>query len=144
MSKDPRRTARGVAGLWAGLSLGGSLIAAPAKFQAPSLTRTVALDVGRAQFYWLTATEVLLGLALLLALARIAGGRWRWPLVASGLFALQQAVIMPPLDARTLQIIGGAELASSPLHVVYIVAEVLKFGVLAALGTGFLAVSSGD
>src|SRR5689334_13709779 len=36
--------------LWAGLLVGVSFIATPAKFQAPSLTRPVALDVGRATF----------------------------------------------------------------------------------------------
>ncbi len=55
------------AALWAGTVLGGSLIAAPAKFQAPSLTRAVALDVGRMQFYWLGIAEMAL-CALLLVL----------------------------------------------------------------------------
>ena len=43
---------RGIALVWAGVAIGGSLIATPAKFQAPSLSMTTALEVGRAQFFW--------------------------------------------------------------------------------------------
>ena len=43
--------------IWSGLVLAGSFIVAPAKFQAPSLTDSIALEVGRAQFYWLGVAE---------------------------------------------------------------------------------------
>ena len=47
----------GLAFVWAGLSLGGNLIAAPAKFQVADLPLPIALQVGRAQFTWLGNAE---------------------------------------------------------------------------------------
>ncbi|KJS39416.1 MAG: hypothetical protein VR74_02205 [Hyphomonas sp. BRH_c22] len=46
--------------VWAGVSLGGSLVAAPAKFRAPSLEVMTALEVGRAQFLWVGITEAII------------------------------------------------------------------------------------
>ena len=140
----PYRFARGVFGIWAGVSLAGSLVAAPAKFQAESLTRTVALDVGRAQFHWLGITEALVCLVVVLSLLRGPRPKWRWPAVALGLLALQRLVIMPPLDARTLQVIAGETVAPNSLHVIYVVVEVVKFLVLGLLATGVLKMSPPD
>ncbi len=52
--------------LWAGIVIGGSLIVAPAKFQAPSLTLTTALEVGQAQIHWLSVVEVVLCVGIIL------------------------------------------------------------------------------
>jgi hypothetical protein len=43
--------------IWAGLLLGVSFVATPAKFLAPSLPMTQALDVGRWTFHVLAWTE---------------------------------------------------------------------------------------
>ena len=127
-----------LAGLWAGVVLGGSLVAAPAKFEAQSLTLEVALDVGRAQFFWIGVTEVLICAALLVSLAFAAGRRWRWALAAAALLAFQRLILMPPLDARTLQIIAGEPVSENSLHTVFIVGEVVKFLLLAAMAYGIL------
>ena len=137
------RLARGVAGLWAGVSLGGSLIAAPAKFSSVLLTRPVALDVGRAQFRWLGYTELVLFFCLGACLALTPRRRLRWIAVATSAFAAQWLFIMPPLDERTLQIIAGEDLAASPLHGVYIALEVVKFLLLLLVATGVVAISKG-
>ena len=50
--------------VWAGVTIGGSLIAAPAKFGAPSLDLPTALEVGRAQFFWVGIAEGALCAAL--------------------------------------------------------------------------------
>lgn len=48
--------------LWAGVLIGVSFLAAPAKFAAPSLSLPVAMDVGRQEFGTLNLVE----------------GAWRW------------------------------------------------------------------
>lgn len=45
---------------------------------------------------------------------------------------IQVLVIRPPLNARTDLILAGGEPAGSPLHVLYIVADVLLLGLLIA------------
>lgn len=122
------RFALPLAGVWAGVVLGGSLIAAPAKFQAPSLTREVALEVGRAQFAWLGIAELLLCAALLVA---AFGTSWfRWALGATVVFGLQRLALMPILDARTVRIIAGEPVEPSMLHAVYVAFEVVKLAFL--------------
>ena len=53
--------------LWAGVSLGGNLVAAPAKFQVAALEMPVALQVGRAQFTWIAYIEWAIPAAVLAA-----------------------------------------------------------------------------
>ncbi|MEM6290674.1 MAG: hypothetical protein AAGA54_05390 [Myxococcota bacterium] len=147
----PRRGHRGskitssLAGVWAGMIIGGSLIAAPAKFQAASLTRTVALDVGRAQFGALAVGEALICVVLVATVALAARHRWRMVSVAVAAFAVQQLLIMPALDARTVRAISGAELEPSSLHGVYVAVELAKVACLlvAAFGRPVRAKSSG-
>lgn len=125
-----------VAGLWAGVVVGGSLIAAPAKFQAVSLTREVGLDVGRAQFHWLGIAEYVLVFAFVLCATLTKSVRTGAVVVAAGSLAVQRLLIMPSLDARTLQIIAGQTVPPSRLHLAYIAVELVKVGVLAALAFG--------
>lgn len=122
------RFAAPFSGVWAGLVIGGSLVAAPAKFQAPSLTREVALDVGRAQFAWLGVTELVLCAALLVA--AFGSGPFRWALGATVVFGLQRLVLMPVLDERTLRIIAGEAVEPSMLHGIYVAFEVVKLALL--------------
>lgn len=124
--------------VWAGVSLGGSLIATPAKFQAPSLSMPTALEVGRAQFQWVGLGEAVLAVALMITLLTIGKMDWRLGAVPLVLLAIQRLAIMPPLDARTLQVIAGHDVGSSSLHIAYIVLEIAKFLALLAAGIGGL------
>ena len=113
--------------LWAGVALGGSLIAAPAKFQAPSLSMPSALEVGRAQFLWVGIGEALVCGLLIAALVFIpapGSGLFVIPII---LFALQRLAVMPVLDARSLRVIEGGTAGPRSLHRVYILLEVAKF-----------------
>ena len=47
----------GTVALWAGNSVSGNLIAATAKFQVDALDLSIALQVGRAQFLWISYAE---------------------------------------------------------------------------------------
>lgn len=119
-------TAPALALLWAGMVLGGSLIAAPAKFQAQSLSLPVALDVGRAQFLWMGIAEGVLCTGFLLAQIFTGGVNWRLAVIPPFLLLVQRFIIMPPLNARTVHLIEGANLGGSLLHPVFIAMEILK------------------
>ena len=120
--------------VWAGVSLGGSLVAAPAKFRAPSLTRPVAFDVGRAQFLWVGITEAVLCVGLVCALVLGTGDAWKWLVVPIALFVIQRFVVMPPLDARTRRLIREEQVGPSHLHRAYVALEVVKFASLVVGG----------
>ncbi|WP_299552593.1 hypothetical protein [uncultured Tateyamaria sp.] len=58
---------KGLAGVWAGIVIGGSLIAASAKFQVTTLSTPQFLEVERAQFHWVGVAEAALCAALLIS-----------------------------------------------------------------------------
>ena len=128
--------------IWAGVVLGGSLIAAPAKFQAPSLDLPTALEVGRAQFFWIGVAEAALCAAAILTTLILPLRQWKWMAAPIGLFAVQRLAVMPPLDARTVAVIGGAAPGETHLHLVFIVLEVLKVIALIAAAIIVLRASS--
>jgi hypothetical protein len=70
LSTAPSGRFRTFAGICAGLVIGGSLIAAPAKFVTASLMLPIALYVGRAQFAWLAVGEGVVILGPIVALLR--------------------------------------------------------------------------
>lgn len=120
--------------VWAGVTIGGSLIAAPAKFGAPSLDLPTALEVGREQFFWVGVAEgaacaALIGALLFRAAAAVW---WMWAPVA--VFAVQRLVLMPLLDARTVRTIAGETVPESNLHLVFVVLEFVKVAALVAAG----------
>ena len=124
--------------LWAGIVLGGSLIAAPAKFQAPSLSLPLALEVGRAQFYWVGVAEIAFAGSLILLLL-YPPIRVQIPLIARSFLLLavaalivQRGFVMPPLDVRTQSIIAGEAVGSSHLHLVFVGIEFIKVSLLFA------------
>lgn len=124
-----RRNAMGtqIAAMWAGVVLAGNLIAPTAKFQASGLSLPVALEVGRVTFRWMLVPEILLALLL------IGTVRTWWTAVPVVLLAIQWILVMPPLDARTVDRMQGVAVGPSNLHLVYIGLEMLKLGSLLAL-----------
>jgi hypothetical protein len=125
---------RTVALVWAGMVLGVSFLATPAKFLAPSLPRRVALDVGRHTFRTFGWVEV--ALTAVLGLSAAVPGRRRPLPLAPGLIVLAQALwLRPRLDARTRQVVdGGRTPPPSGLHLAYVACEMAKFAVLLGLG----------
>lgn len=121
--------------IWAGLSLGGNLIAATAKFQASGLSMQALLQVGRAQFDWLSGAEwVFAGAVTVLAVVGARRGTLLLFLLPVVIFLGQELLIMPILDERTLRIIAGDPVAPSNLHFGFIAAEILKFAILGVAG----------
>ena len=127
--------AAAIACCWIGLVLGVSFLATVAKFNAPSLTLPVALDVGRHTFAPLARVEW--ALALLLAASTVLGTPTPFRLAAFAAIAailLAQALwLLPALDARVEAIIGGGTPPPSSLHVVFVAAEAVKLLLLLSL-----------
>lgn len=125
---------RTVALVWAGMVLGVSFLATPAKFLAPSLSRPVALDVGRHTFRMFGWVEM--ALTALLGLSAAAPAQQRPLALAPGLIVLAQALwLRPGLGARTRQVVDGGEAPPpSGLHVAYVACEVAKLAALLGLG----------
>lgn len=126
---------------WFGMTAGISLLATPIRFSAATLTRPVALDVGRVVFAALNKAE-LMALVLLLIIVR-ASGRAQSYWVVCGVLALiliaQSAWLLPELAARTELVIAGRELPRSYVHAIYSTLELTKLGILFV--TGFVALA---
>lgn len=118
---------------WAGIVIGVSFIATIAKFDAPSLTRPVALEVGSYTFAMLARVEWGLAavLALLIAAAGINRMRAAFFLLLAGIILLQAFWLFPQLSARAAQVMAGQPLAPSPLHAISVAAESAKVLLLA-------------
>ena len=123
--------------LWAGLVMGISFLEAPVKFSAPTLTRTVGLDVGRHVFSALNKVEwgvAVLMLGLLVPadipprdLGILAG--------IGSILVLQSAWLLPTLRQRARAIIDGADAPSGgAVHIAYICLEGLKLIALLVVG----------
>jgi hypothetical protein len=122
--------------IWFGMTAGVSMLATPARFSATTITRPVALDVGRVVFAVLNKAEFV-ALILLLIVVRISG-RTRDYLAICGVLALillaQSIWLLPELAARTDMIIAGVEPAPSIVHAAYSTLELTKLALLFYLG----------
>ena len=127
-----------IAAAWIGMLIGISFIATPVKFRVTSLTRPVALEVGRVTFHVFSRIEWLLVALLLGAEAMANGAAWRWPLAAlvTAIVLLQSTWLLPALERRVAGVISGERLAPSHAHQVYSVLEGLKLLALIAVGFG--------
>ncbi len=126
---------------WFGMTAGVSLLATPARFAADSITRPVALDVGREVFSVLNKAELAL-LVALLVLVRISGQARRFLLLGGGLAVIvivQSAWLLPELSSRTDLVLAGQPLPPSNAHAAYSILELVKLGLL--LWAGFTALA---
>ena len=127
--------------IWAGMTVGISMIATPVRFTAVSISRPVALDVGRVVFAALNKAE-LLALVLLLIIVRVSGRSrelWAWCGILILIVLAQGAWLIPELAARTDIIMAGGELPPSAAHAIYSSLELVKIGLLLFLGFSSLA-----
>jgi hypothetical protein len=128
---------------WFGMTAGISLLETPVKFTAPSITRAVALDVGRVVFTALNRAE-LVALIVLLLVVRLGGAARKWWLYCAVLVLIvlaQSAWLLPMLSERALLIASGVEPPASYLHAAYSTTELIKLVVL--LVAGFTALHEG-
>ena len=126
---------------WVGMTVGVSMIATPVRFTATSITRPIALDVGRVVFAALNKAE-LVALVLLLSIVRVSDRTrelWAWCSVLILIVLAQGAWLIPELAARTDLILAGSEPPASYAHAMYSSLELLKIGLLLFLGFRSLA-----
>ena len=122
--------------LWVGLTVGVSMIATPVRFTAASITRPVALDVGRVVFAALNNVEFVAFVLLLVIVRLSAPARrlWAYCAVLAVIVLLQGAWLIPELAARTEIILAGGEPPASYAHAFYSSLELVKIGVLLFVG----------
>jgi hypothetical protein len=124
---------------WLGMTAGVSLLATPLRFGVETITRAVALDVGRVVFNGLNKAEFV-ALIIILVQLRVSGHtRALWiPVFALALILITQASwLLPELSSRTDIVIAGGEPPPSIAHAAYSTLELLKLTLLAY--TGFRA-----
>lgn len=126
---------------WFGMTAGVSMLATPARFAAPTVTREIALDVGRSVFAVLNSAE-LVALILLLFVVRLSHRTRQWWAISAvlALIVITQSVwLLPELAERTQQIVTGSEPPPSIAHAAYSVLELIKLGLLFVLGIAALS-----
>jgi hypothetical protein len=123
--------------IWVGLVAGLSFVETPLKFRAPGITLPLGLGIGRLVFYALNKIELVLAVVLIgtFILRSPANSKI---FIATGIVAaillLQTFWMLPVLDARAIAVIEGTNEPGSPVHIIYIAAEVIKLITLAVLG----------
>ncbi len=130
--------------IWLGLIIGISFIEAPLKFTAPGITIPLGLGIGRRVFFAMNIVEVVLGLALCVAMFVL----WRnhrlqevpnfnkmriWSLLAIGLLLVKTVLIRPMLAVHTDRVLAGTFEGGSTTHYYYIGVEVILFVTLILL-----------
>ncbi|CAM3568556.1 DUF4149 domain-containing protein [Tsukamurella ocularis] len=130
--------------VWLGMILAISFLEAPIKFRAPGITVPLGVGIGRLVFRALNACESVLALGIAIALAV---GPHRTATVA--LLALAAADLVGCVVLRRVidrRVIGAAAthdisdgMPRNHLHLGYIGLEVVKVGLLIALGVAALA-----
>jgi hypothetical protein len=122
--------------LWVGMTIGISMIATPVRFTAQTITRPIALDVGRVVFAALNKAE-LAALVLLLIVVRASGRAakyWAYCGVLALIIIAQSVWLTPELAERTQMIINGVEPPKSYAHAIYSSLELIKIGLLFFVG----------
>ena len=128
--------------LWVGMTIGISMIATPVRFTAQTITRPVALDVGRVVFAALNKAE-LVAVVLLLIVVRVSGQAsrfWAFCSILALIVIAQSVWLTPELAERTQMIINGIEPPRSYAHAIYSSLELIKISLLFYLG--FLSLGS--
>ena len=121
------------------MTAGVSVLSTLARFSAPTVTREVAIDIGRVTFTALNKAE-LIALIVLLVVVRLSNRARRWWAICAllTLVLIAQSVwLLPELSARAELIVAGIEPAPSNLHTSYSVLEMTKLAIL--LVAGFVA-----
>ena len=122
--------------IWLGMILGISFLEAPVKFQAPSVTLSIGLDIGRYVFGIFNKVEIALGIITLILFA-IVKQRLREiiPLMIVWiLLSIQTFWLLPFLNHRVELILEGQTPEESVLHTVYVLMEIIKVVSLAVYG----------
>ena len=114
--------------LYAGLVLGVSFIATPAKFMAPSISMPIALEIGKATFHIFNKVEWIIIVISIVVTFFSTTNLHRWWFTA-GLLALlliENYYLLPILNIRTERAIADNIANPNIFHWLYIGADTFK------------------
>lgn len=124
----------GISALWLGMLI-ALAIEARVKFNAPSLTRNVGLDVGRHVFGVFGRVEIGVLVVLVVFAVWHPASAMTW--IAVGLVAavvvVQAIWLRPQLNDRAAKIIDGVTLPKTHSHLSYMLVEFIKMTTLLVL-----------
>lgn len=129
---------------WFGMTAGLSLLATPARFQAPMISRSDAMELGAFIFAILNKAEFI-ALILLLIVVRVSGRSSRWWAVCAILTLIlvaQSAWLIPELSMRGQMVAQGQPLPPSIAHAAYSTLELTKLTLLFFAGLFTLNVAT--
>ena len=129
--------------LWLGMVLAISFLEAPLKFRAPGVDLRTGLAIGRVVFRALNAVEAVLAavVLILVSVTTVATGGEALAVAAVVVLALQLVGVRPALTRRSNAVLAattGADAPRSRAHLWYVALELIKVGVLVALGVVLL------
>ena len=116
--------------IWAGLCLGGNMIAAASKFSAQGVGVTTFLKIGKAQFAALGIAEWAFFAGVLVLSIWVKSPRFIILGLPALAFLVQQLAILPLLNERTNLIVAGQALPPSNMHSIYAILETFKIAAL--------------
>lgn len=114
--------------LWVGFILALSFLEAPLKFQAPSVSVPIGLEIGHLVFHALNRIEWFFAILILINLfvGQTTSQTMLTTIAVIILLNVQTLLLYGPLDQRTLAIINGRSVGEAPYHIYYIALEVIK------------------
>jgi len=121
---------------WAGLIGGISFLEAPLKFQAPGITIPLGLGIGQLVFQALNKIEVIL-LMVILACSLPAPLKNISSILLFSvtiLLMIDTFWLLPLLDERAKLVLSGHAPVRSYHHILYIIADTIKFLILITMG----------
>ena len=123
-----------IIGIWIGLVLGISFLEAPLKFKAPGITLKNGLSIGRLVFGASNKLQLILLFLLILTMMRHFYLELYWVMFLTlGLtvvMGFQSLYLLPLLDYRVEQILNDQEVPHSYDHILFVLLELLKVGLL--------------
>jgi len=121
---------------WAGLIGGISFLEAPLKFQAPGITIPLGLGIGQLVFQALNKIEVILLIAILACSLPAPLKNISSILLFSVtiLLMIDTFWLLPLLDERAKLVLSGHAPVRSYHHILYIIADTIKFLILITMG----------
>ncbi|MFC1226453.1 hypothetical protein ACFE6N_21800 [Pedobacter sp. BG31] len=121
---------------WAGLIGGISFLEAPLKFQAPGITIPLGLGIGQLVFQALNKIEVILLMVILACSLPAPLKNISSILLFSVTILLMTDTfwLLPLLDERAKLVLAGHAPVRSYHHILYIIADTIKFLILITLG----------
>lgn len=125
-----------IAFLWAGMIIGISFLESWVKFRAPTLTKSIGLDVGRTVFSYFHKVQHGLAVLILLLIISVNASNASYCVLAGilSLLFIQSIFLLPILNERVSIILAGKTPAPSRVHAYFGMAEITKLALLIAFG----------